>query len=232
MGTLRTSPAGLAVIASVVVVFIGLSLSRAPHSFASGNCSADPSFELKERALLEQINGYRQANGRLPLVVSESLSRAAQWKVQHVAEQNYFAHDDIPIGRSWGRRISDCGYVASPLVGENLVAGRSTPGDTLDAWIASGPHNQNLLDADYRAIGIGFAYVAPSRYGWYWAADFGGAVERTAPTPTPTRTKSPVPTATPSTPTAIPVRFVPTPPPSRRSSPQFHAVLIPGAVRN
>lgn len=42
---------------------------------------------------------------------------------------------------------------------------------------ASSGHNQNMLNPNYRVIGIARAYDAASSYGWYWTTDFGGTVD-------------------------------------------------------
>jgi uncharacterized protein YkwD len=159
------------------------------------NCDADPSLDNEEQAFLQLINDYREQNGLAALSPSDTLDRAAQWKSDHLAGYNYFAHDDTPINRTWVQRIRDCGYGFQTYIGENLFAGRSSAVDAFNAWKNSPGHNANMLGSSYAAIGIGRAYNAGSDYDWYWTTEFGGVADgyTSGSTPTPTSTPTPAP---------------------------------------
>jgi uncharacterized protein YkwD len=146
-----------------------------PSVEALVNCNADPSLDSEEREFLRLINVYRNQSGLPPLALSENLNRAAAWKANHMAVHNYFAHDDTPIGRTWGQRIRDCGYTLNTFRGENLAAGNGAAAAAFEQWRNSPGHNANMLSPNFRVIGIGRAYNASSTYDWYWATDFGGA---------------------------------------------------------
>ncbi len=201
--------------------------------WAAGSCEADPSISSEESTFLALINQYRAAHGQPILSLSVSLSRSAQWKAEHLGALRYFAHDDKQIGRTWVQRIGDCGYPTSGYLGENLAAGIQSAQAVFDAWKASPGHDANMLKPDFQAIGIGYAYVPGSPYGWYWVTDFGWQVEAAAATSTPTPTNTASPTPTVQDPPAIPIRF-PNPPPTRTRPRRNagHQAFIPGAARD
>jgi uncharacterized protein YkwD len=147
----------------------------APRASAGPNCDATGSIDSEELELLRLINDYRAQNGHQPLIFSSSLSRSAAWKAQDIADRNYFAPNDTPIGREWAARIRDCGYTFNTFLGENIAGGDWTAAGTLGIWQHSTSHNGLLLDDTFRAIGIGRAHNA-SGY-WYWVMDVGGTVD-------------------------------------------------------
>jgi len=164
---------------------VGLGHGATSTAFAGPNCAVDGSIDSEEQEFLRLINNYRQQNGLRTLVLSDTLNKSSQWKSNHMANLDYFAHDDTPIGRTWVQRIRDCGYTYNTYLGENLAAGNSTASATFDQWRNSPGHNANMLNANYVAIGIGRAYNASSRYRWYWTTDFGGYDDGYTPNPPP-----------------------------------------------
>jgi uncharacterized protein YkwD len=166
---------------------------------AAADCTVDASLDSEEQVFLHLINDYRAQNGLQPLAVSYTLTKAAQWKSNDLAANNYLAHDDL--SRTWVQRIRDCGYGYNTWLGENIAAGNSGAQATFDQWRNSAGHNANMLGANYTAIGIGRAYSATSTYRWYWTTDFGGVSDgwpASSPPATPTATRTPAPSATPT----------------------------------
>ena len=188
----------LALLALSLAAVFGLA---ARPTAALTNCDADPSLDSEEQAFLQLINDHRQQNGLAALSPSDTLDRSAQWKSDHMANNNYFAHDDTPINRTWIQRIRDCGYGYQTSIGENIAAGMDTAAEAFDAWKNSPGHNANMLGAGYTAIGIGRAYNAGSTYDWYWSTEFGGFADAytsgSTPTPAPTQTPAPPPASLP-----------------------------------
>lgn len=138
----------------------------------------------EEQTLMALINDYRAANGLGPVGYSATLTNAAVWMAQDMAANNYFSHTDS-LGRDPFQRMTDFGYPSNVWRGENLAGGPADPGTVLNLWISSPGHNAVLLNANYVAVGIGRAYGAGTTYGWYWAADFGGAGAPPPPPPPP-----------------------------------------------
>jgi uncharacterized protein YkwD len=127
----------------------------------------------EESAFLTLINQYRQANGKAALTLNQNLINSSKWLSGDMANKNYFNHTDSQ-GRDPFKRMSDFGYGLNTYKAENIAAGFSTAAQALDAWKNSPGHNANMLDGNYKVIGIGRAYNPNSVYKWYWTTDFGG----------------------------------------------------------
>jgi uncharacterized protein YkwD len=192
----------------------GLALLRSGESVgALTNCTVGSTalaLDAEEQKFLQLINNYRAQNGRPALENSTNLNRAAAWMANDLGVNRYFSHTDS-LGRSVGTRVQNCDYPGG--AGENIAGGYDTAQRAFDAWKASSGHNSNMLNSNYRMIGIGRAYVSGSPYGWYWVTDFGLADDGTGgwnstggTTATPTRTPTRTPTAAAATATRTPTR--------------------------
>lgn len=198
----------------------------------------------EELAFLTLINDYRAQNGLGALVLTQTLGAAAEHHSVDMATNNWFAHN-FPDGTTWSQNMTIHGYTYNTWRGENLAAGNQSASATFTQWRNSPGHNDNMLGANYTAIGIGQAYGVGSNFGWYWTTDFGGYTDAaaticnaTAPTatrtptlvPTATRTATPLPTATrtatavPPTATAIPPTATPVAPTATRVAPTATAI--------
>jgi hypothetical protein len=162
----------LAILTAALAVGFGLGPGRGALAIGGQGCTIDATIDSEEQAFLGIINQYRAQNGLGPLELSNTLNKAAAWKSKHMADNNYFAHDDTPINRTWVERIRDCGHTYNAWLGENLAAGNDTAQEAFDQWRGSPGHNANMLNVNYNAIGIGRYYKAGSHYGWYWSTDF------------------------------------------------------------
>jgi uncharacterized protein YkwD len=155
---------------------LGPVVQRPRLAAAAGDCTvtgAEVALDAEEAAFLTLINNYRAQNGRQPLKISYKLTRASIWKSKHMAQNDYFAHDDTPIGRSWSARISDCGYNHGTYIGENIAAGYFSATNVFEGWRNSPGHNSNMLSTSFTAIGIG-RYQGAGTFGTYWTTVFGG----------------------------------------------------------
>lgn len=124
--------------------------------------SANTSAEL--RAAVVHLTNEARGN-RKPLKMSRRLTLAAQKHATDMAEKDYFSHESED-GRSWIQRIKAEGFQHPG--GENIAYGQQTAREVVDAWMDSPGHRRNILDPEFRYIGIGF-----SRDGDYWVQDFG-----------------------------------------------------------
>jgi uncharacterized protein YkwD len=123
--------------------------------------------------VLVLVNDHRQAHGLPPLALQPQLLAAAAWHSQDMGEHGTFSHTDS-LGRDPFQRMADFGYTANTWKGENIAAGYRSAAQVVVGWRESAGHNANLLDPNFRTIGIGRAAVAGSPYGVYWTAAFGG----------------------------------------------------------
>lgn len=134
--------------------------------------------DTEEQTFLKLINDYRAQNGAGPLKASIALTSAAKWMSNDMAAKNYFSHADSR-GRNAFARMAASGYSYHSFRGENIAAGYSDAASTFNQWKNSPGHNQNMLNPNYRVIGIGRAGNAGSTYRWYWTTDFGSYVDAT-----------------------------------------------------
>jgi uncharacterized protein YkwD/chitodextrinase len=154
--------------------------------------SGSPAMDAEMWTFLALINNYRSQNGVGALQVSVALENAALWMSNDMATKNYVNHTDS-LGRSTGARLAAFQYPYGTW-GENILGGYTTAQNAFDGWLnacdpdATGhctyAHRQNMLNGDFRVIGIGRAFGAASNYGWYWTTDFGGVVDQTISPPT------------------------------------------------
>jgi uncharacterized protein YkwD len=118
------------------------------------------SMELRpeEERTLKLHNGTRTQHGLEPLCVDRELTRAARSHSRDMIEKRYFSHTS-PSGETLGSRLERSGY-GYRTAGENLAWGtgpHATPEDTLDRWMESPGHRENVLDGGFREVGVGVA---------------------------------------------------------------------------
>jgi len=136
----------------------------------------------QETRMLDLINAVR-ASARVcggtpmpaapPLRGNALLDASAHKHTKDLGARRYFS-STTPDGKNLGQRVTDGGYAWS-LVAENLLAGRSVPGDALEKWLGNENQCRNLMDREFKDIGIGFDPAGP-----YWsiilAAPSGGGL--------------------------------------------------------
>lgn len=113
-----------------------------------------------------QVNQLRLQYNLPPLKLNMQLCAAAQAHSEAIAQTGVVAHADAH-GRRADYRASEAGYFYHQL-GENLAAGQLSWDRALEAWLNSPYHRSNLLTADYRELGVGFASGAV-RYRTVWS---------------------------------------------------------------
>jgi uncharacterized protein YkwD len=123
-----------------------------------------------EQGVLTDINAFRAAHDLAPLRLSASLTAAARDHSQQMEADGYFAHNSVD-GTAFWKRIqsfypsSHFGYWS---VGENLLW--SSPDvdaqKALTMWENSPEHRKNMLDPNWREIGVSAVHAqrAPGVY--------------------------------------------------------------------
>jgi uncharacterized protein YkwD len=155
------------------VTFAVMSPRAPPAEAPSPSPAPADGLTPEEAAILALINDYRQAHGLAPLSVQPQLTEAARWLSGDMAAKHYFDHTDSE-GRDPFERMADFGYAANTWKGENIAAGYGTAAKVFAAWKDSPDHNDNMLNAHFRTIGIGRSHLDGSPYRTYWTTDFGG----------------------------------------------------------
>ena len=153
--------------------------------------SADTSLDAEELAFVTLLNQYRVQNGRAPLLIEPGLQGAAEWMDNDMGVNHYFSHTDS-LGQSPWTRMCNFGYCYNTSKGENIAAGYTTGASVFEGWRNSPGHNSNMLNANFRVMGLARLYVSGSTYGYYWTNDFGGYVTAGSyPPEGPTNTPAP-----------------------------------------
>ncbi len=124
-----------------------------------------------EQGVLANINTLRQQHGLAPLHFSSALGAAARQHSSEMASRGYFRHESAN-GSSFDRRIArfyPMGHSRYWSVGENLLW--SSPdvdaSGALNMWFNSPEHRKNMLNGNWREIGLSAVHVAaaPGTYG-------------------------------------------------------------------
>lgn len=116
------------------------------------------SIELKadEKRILDLHNDVREKEGLEPLCVHPALTKSARAHSKEMIDKDYFRHESYD-GESNGARLKRFGYdwYAS---GENIARGSgylSKPENRFEAWMRSQGHRKNILDKNFREVGVG-----------------------------------------------------------------------------
>ena len=143
----------LAVVASAISVLP----SPATAEGKSGTAATSQAAAV-DLGVLEDLNRVRVEHGLAPLTLSSSLGNAALAHTQEMLADGYFGHNSAD-GQPFWKRI-EAFYPQGSFdywsVGENLywASGTVTAAAGMKAWMASPPHRANILDPNWRQIGI------------------------------------------------------------------------------
>lgn len=157
--------------APVIVVPAEPSATPSPEPSASASAAAasaaEPGPEVltpSAAAVVELTNAERAKAGCQPLTVDERLTAAARLHSQDMVAQGYFDHTSLD-GRSPWDRAKAQGY-PNPS-GENIAAGQPDAEAVVQAWMDSPGHRENILNCDFREIGVGEVdHVWTQLFGW------------------------------------------------------------------
>ncbi|MEW1922453.1 CAP domain-containing protein [Streptomyces sp. NPDC088360] len=137
---------------------------KAPPATGSKSPSAE---SAAEAAVLTLVNAERAKVGCSPVRADAALASLAGDFSADMAERDFFDHTDPDGATPWDRAekagISDLG-------GENIARGQANAQSVMDAWMNSSGHRANILNCDYKTLGVG-AHFAPG--GPWWTQDFG-----------------------------------------------------------
>ncbi len=126
-----------------------------------------------EQQVVELVNTERTSRGLPPLKRVTLLDQAARYHAVDMGQDDYFYHDsydrqggNLTMVCAWSARI-EIFYPNRSWLGENIAWGYSTPQSVMAAWMNSSGHRSNILRAEFREIGVGYAA------GNIWVEDFG-----------------------------------------------------------
>lgn len=133
----------------VLLIFAKIVLPNSALQLAS-LIESLPTFDSRE--IIKITNEARIINNLPPLRVSAQLDLAAVEKLNDMAKNEYFAHIS-PSGTTPWVWIKKAEYNYS-VAGENLAIGFLTAEETVKAWMDSPTHKANVINSQYRDIGV------------------------------------------------------------------------------
>ncbi|KMS75570.1 membrane protein [Streptomyces viridochromogenes] len=117
--------------------------------------------------VLQLVNQERAQVGCSAVAANSSLTDLAQDFSEDMAARGFFDHTD-PGGASPWDRAAKAGI--TDLGGENIARGQADAAAVMDAWMNSPGHKANILNCDFKTLGVGVHFGAG---GPWWTQDFG-----------------------------------------------------------
>jgi hypothetical protein len=120
--------------------------------FSIVNFSVVQASEIKVADVIKLLNQARVASGLDVLKENAILDQAAEAKAQDMVKNDYFAHTS-PSGIDpwfWFKKL---GYNYK-YAGENLAVNYNSGEEQQKAWMNSKTHRANILNANYREVGV------------------------------------------------------------------------------
>ncbi|MER6122933.1 CAP domain-containing protein [Streptomyces sp. NPDC001795] len=143
-----------------------------PASHAATEPTATPPGKVSsegavEAEVIKLVNQERAKVGCSPVTANGALKKLAEAFSADMAARNFFDHTD-PGGKDPWDRAAALGITS--LGGENIARGQATAQDVMDAWMNSPGHRANILNCDFRTLGVGVHFGSG---GPWWTQDFG-----------------------------------------------------------
>jgi len=136
------------------------------------NEGSDQDQSVDQHAFVQEVidltNDERTSRGLSPLEADTQLNEVATVKSEDMRDNNYFSHDSPTYGSPFDM-MNHYG-VEYRGAGENIAAGQRSPEEVVNGWMNSQGHRENILNADYTHIGVG--YAEGGSYGSYWTQMF------------------------------------------------------------
>jgi uncharacterized protein YkwD len=168
--------------AAAVGLWLGLGWASQPRAGDLAPC-ADAA-QLQHA--VERLNQLRALRDAPCAGAADAAAQHLAWESK-LAESAYEQAVDIALNdrlshvdsrqRGFGTRLRSVGYAAAGA-GENLAAGQSSAEDAIAAWLASPSHCVNLMQPEYRDVGLACVQRRGARYERFWVAHLGAPVRR------------------------------------------------------
>jgi uncharacterized protein YkwD len=189
--------AKLAFISSVTsIIFIGCGDDTVTTSSVPSSESMEQAVKTTNKTILKVINkaraevrdchdGKGMVGPSVALTWNNELYASAYEHSNDLAQSDTFSHmgsgtsSDITGSNSgkaskFNDRIKENGYKEYTILGENIAGGQESIESALKAWLASPAHCTNIMEKEFREIGVAVVVNPDSTYGIYWTQNFGG----------------------------------------------------------
>lgn len=104
------------------------------------------------KQVVRLVNNERAKEGLAPLTIDASMGNAAMVRAGEI--QTSFSHTR-PNGQSFSTALKEAG-VTYNRAGENIAWGQQTPAKVVNAWMNSSGHRANIMNPNFRRIGVGY----------------------------------------------------------------------------
>ncbi|MBR1691852.1 MAG: hypothetical protein IJ711_03635 [Lachnospiraceae bacterium] len=116
--------------------------------------------------IVELVNAERAKQGLSPVTLDSQITQAAQIRANEIITS--FSHTR-PNGSSFASVLKEAG-ISYRGCGENIAWGQKSPEAVMEAWMNSEGHRANILNKNYKYIGVG--YVQSGNGTKYWSQLF------------------------------------------------------------
>lgn len=111
--------------------------------------------ENYQKIILKEVNVEREKNNLKPLKIDNRLNKIAIIKAKDMAREKKMSHTSKKFGVTFNLIKKE--GISYTKAAENIASGHKTPEFVTERWLKSKGHRKNILERDYRFIGIGKA---------------------------------------------------------------------------
>ncbi|HOA75408.1 MAG TPA: CAP domain-containing protein [Phycisphaerae bacterium] len=115
------------------------------------------------REMFNALNQYRASQGLAQLSYSKVLEKAADAHARDMYRRDFFDHVN-PDGDGPADRAIDAGFCRIRMVGENIAWNQRNVHEVQVAWQNSPGHNANMVNPDFKYVGMGYYFSANGPY--------------------------------------------------------------------
>jgi len=147
-------------------VVVGSNDLARPRRIASFTVPTPAMIAELERTTFDLLNAKRKERGLPALAWSESVAAVAREHSVDMATMNYFSHKDMS-GRYVSDRADSMGLKKWRAIGENIAFNKGFADPmtrTVELWMNSTSHRQNLLDDHWKESAVGIAVASDGSY--------------------------------------------------------------------
>lgn len=120
--------------------------------------------------VLKIINGMRAEKGLKPLALGDKLTEQANVRAEEIAWSGKFSH--YRPNFTYFSTIFRSNGFSSGKCGENVGRRYSTPAGVCQAWKESETHYANIMNPDFKYVGVGISPNCDSEYSYIWVLHF------------------------------------------------------------
>ena len=180
---LHSFAAGSASLVASLAIGLGAAAPASAHGCSGAGAKPKTiSSQQAQRAVKCLLNKQRTKRGLRALHSSHDLKKAARSHSAYMRRHNCFDHE-CPGEASIDGRLHAVGYLHGGLsrwlYGENIAYGTedyASPKAMVSAWMNSAEHRANILNPDFRDLGVGIVWGTfsnPHAHGGIYTTDFG-----------------------------------------------------------